>query len=70
MAFRSDNATIADWTVRALIHVNGREAGVRPSGAEARKDRGEAEGIGAMEIAKRLKIGRASVYRTLGDAAA
>jgi DNA invertase Pin-like site-specific DNA recombinase len=29
----------------------------------------KAEGLGASEIAKRLKIGRASVYRVLGEAA-
>lgn len=28
----------------------------------------KAEGLGASEIAKRLKIGRASVYRVMGDA--
>jgi hypothetical protein len=28
----------------------------------------KAEGMGATEIAKALKIGRASVYRALGDA--
>lgn len=42
--------------------------GRKPSidGAEVR--RLKAEGLGATEIAKRLGIGRASVYRTLGEA--
>ena len=39
----------------------------RPATIEAAQVRElKAQGIGASEIAKRLKIGRASVYRVLG----
>jgi DNA invertase Pin-like site-specific DNA recombinase len=41
----------------------GRAPTARSKAAEARALR--AEGVGATEIAKRLKIGRASVYRVL-----
>jgi DNA invertase Pin-like site-specific DNA recombinase len=39
----------------------GRPPSIKPDGVAALK----AEGLGATEIAKRLKIGRASVYRAL-----
>jgi len=40
----------------------GRPASIKPQSIAALK----AEGLGATEIAKRLGIGRASVYRVLG----
>ena len=43
----------------------GRPPSIKPNAIAALK----AEGLGASEIAKRLKIGRASVYRVLNDSA-
>ncbi len=43
----------------------GRPPSIKPDAIAALK----AEGLGATEIAKRLKIGRASVYRVLNDTA-
>ncbi len=42
--------------------------GRKPSIDSAEVAKLKAEGLGASEIAKRLKIGRASVYRVLGEA--
>lgn len=43
----------------------GRPPSIKPDAIAALK----AEGLGATEIAKRLKIGRASVYRVLNETA-
>ncbi len=51
----------------AKAKANGVYKGRKPTIDPAEVARLQAEGIGATEIAKRLKIGRASVYRVLRD---
>ena len=51
----------------AKAKANGVYKGRKPTIDTAEVAKLRAEGIGATEIAKRLKIGRASVYRVLRD---
>ena len=64
-ALRRERQTEGIAAAKARGAYKGRKARIDP--AEVRRLR-EAEGLGPAAIARRLKIGRASVYRLLGGA--
>jgi DNA invertase Pin-like site-specific DNA recombinase len=74
----SDAAAMADLC-RTCVQLDGSSRGIakakaagvyrgrKPSIDQAQVEKLRAEGLGATEIAKRLNIGRASVYRVLAS---